>query len=261
MYLLKAEYAQKFADKELALLPASAAMWNLGMIAAEKVLETPGIDTLDLVYCLAGVPSVSSTMSFMRMCCQPQYFLQNNKRVPWPLGGISIAIPGIHEIQIALPWGGGGESVWFEDDDRVISCTTLVTFRNPALMNMVTGRAAEFAAKYADKSREEQEAATNKWALEVAPKGDLPREDFDLHRGWISCHGRGRTTARSVLVPAVATGYVGSASIGFIIIDALLHHRQAAVGLVPAYQVIGLDHMTAELKADGVLGDPVDVIR
>jgi Family of unknown function (DUF5938)/Saccharopine dehydrogenase NADP binding domain len=261
MYMLKAEYADKFADKGLCLLPATAAMWNLGMIAAEEVLQTTGIDTLDIVYCLAGVPSVSSTMSFMRMCCQPQYFLQNKKRVEWQLGGVSISIPGIHETQIALPWGGGGESVWFEDDDRVISCSTLVTFRNPELMKMVTARAQEFAASYRDRPREEQEAATNKWAMEVAPKGDLPREDFDLHRGWISCHGRGRTSARSVLLPAVATGYVGTATIGYVVVDTLLSHQEKATGFVPAYRVAGLDRLMAELKADGVVGEPQDVIR
>lgn len=261
MYLLKANYSQKFADKGLCLLPASAAMWNLGMLAAEKVLETPGIDTLDIAYTLAGVPSVSSTLSFMRMCCQPQYFLQDKKRVAWPLGGVSIAVPGVHEIQIALPWSGGGESVWFEDHDRVRSCSTLVTFRNNALMSLVVSRSKEFAENYVNKSHEEQEAITNKWAMEIAPQGELQRENFHLHRAWITCHGRGETTARSVGLPGVAVGYVGTSTMGAFIIDTLLRKQQKVVGFAPAIHVVGRNHMLSELKDHGVLGDPVDIVR
>jgi hypothetical protein len=261
MYLLKAEYAQKFADKGLCLLPASAAMWNLGMIAAELVLETPGIDTLDIAYTLAGVPSVSSTLSFMRMGCQPQYFLHDQQRMAWPIEGISIAVPGVHEIQTALPWGGGGESVWFEGHERVRSCSTLVTFRNNALMNLVVSRAKEFAANYKDKSREEQEAVTNRWAMEIAPQGEPPRENFNLHRAWITCQGRGQTSARSIGLPGVAVGYVGTGTMGAFIIDTLLRGQQRVVGMAPAIHVVGVRHMLAELKAHGVLGDPVDLIR
>lgn len=261
MYLLKAEYGQKFADKNLCLLPASAAMWNLGMLVAEKVLETPGINSIDLAYTLAGVPSVSSTLSFMRMCCQPQYFLQDKKRVAWPLGGVSIAVPGVHEIQIALPWSGGGESVWYEDHDRVRSCSTLVTFRNNALMNLIVSRAQEFASNYSNKSAEEQEAVTNKWAMEIAPQGEPARENFNLHRAWITCNGRGATTARSIGLPGVAAGYVGTATMGAHIIDTLLRKQQMVVGFGPAIHVVGRDHMLAELKAHGVMGDMVDIIR
>lgn len=261
MYLLKAEYSQKFADKGLCLLPASAAMWNLGMIASELVLETPGIDSLDIAYTLAGVPSVSSTLSFMRMCCQPQYFLKDKKRVAWPVEGIHIAVPGVHETQIALPWSGGGESVWFEDHDRVRSCTTLVTFRNNALMNLIVSRAKEFSANYNDKPHAEQEAVTNKWAMEIAPQGEPARENFHLHRAWITCHGRGDIVARSIALPGTAAGYVGTSVMGAFVIDTLLRGQHKAVGMAPAVHVVGIRHMLAELKAHGVLGDPVDIIR
>jgi len=261
MYLLKADYGQRFADKGLALLPASAAMWNMGMLAAELVLKAPGVDALDITYTLSGVPSVSSTLSFMRMCCQPQYFLQANKRVAWPLGGVRIATPGVHEVLTALPWSGGGEAVWFEDDARVHSCTTLVTFRNNALMDLVVRRATEFQAHYQHKSVAEQEAVTNQWAMEIAPQGEPAREDFDLHRALISCHGRGATDLRSIVLPGVALGYVGTGTMGAFVIDTLLRGQQRKVGMVPAVHVVGVGAMLAELQAHGVLGQPRDVIR
>ena len=260
LYLLKAEYGEKFAAKGLALLPAAAAMWNLGLMTAEMVLETPGIDTLDICYTLAGVPSVSSTLSFMRMCCQPQYFLQDKQRVEWPIEGINITVPGVHQMLVALPWSGGGEAVWYEDDVRVRSCSTLVTFRSKPLMDMIVTRMHEFKANYADKPSAEQEAATNKWAMEIAPQGEPPREDFNLHRAWITCHGRGRTAVRSVGLPGVAAGYVGSGTIGAYVIDQLLRGQQKKVGFAPAAHAVGVRHLLAELMEHGVFGSPVDLI-
>ncbi|WP_369855871.1 trans-acting enoyl reductase family protein [Candidatus Thalassolituus haligoni] len=261
MFLLKAEYSQRFADKGLALLPATSAMWNLGLMVAEKVLETDGIDSLDITYTLSGVPSVSSTLSFMRMCCQPQYRLQNNQREAWPIEGVNMVVPGIHEVLMALPWSGGGESVWLEDDKRVINCSTLVTFRNQALMNLVISRMKEFTSDYQHRSAQEQEEATNRWAMEIAPQGEPPREDFDIHRGLITCHGRGRTTMRSVSLPGVAFGYVGTASMGAQVIDTLLRGQQRAVGMVPAAYVVGVRELHAELVSQKVAGDMVDIIR
>jgi hypothetical protein len=261
MYLLKAEYSKKFSDKGLALLPASAAMWNLGMLASELVLKTPGIDSLDISYTLSGVPSVSSTLSFMRMCCQPQYSMQDKKRVPWPVAGINMVVPGIHEVLTGLPWSGGGESVWFEDDERVRNCSTLVTFRSQALMDLVISRMKEFAANYKDKTAEEQETVTNKWAMEIAPKGEPPREDLNVHRAWISCHGRGRLAARSISLPGVAVGYVGTSTMSAFTIDTLLRGQHNVVGFAPAVHVVGVERMLAELIEQGVLGNPVDVLR
>lgn len=261
MYLLKAKYAQKFAANGLCLLPASAALWNLGMIAAELVLETPGIDSLDIAYTLAGVPSASSMLSYMQVCCKPQYFLRGRQRETWPLEGISIAVPGAHEIQIALPWGGGGEPVWYEGHEHVQNCTTVVTFRNNALINQIISRSKDFAFNYAQKPRDEQEAVLNRWVTEMAASKKPQREDLDLHRAWISCHGRGQTIARSIGLPGTAVGYLGTATIGAFVIDTLLRGEQKADGFTSAVHIVGLRSMLVELNAHGILGDPVDIIH
>ena len=261
LYLLKSKYGKAFADKGLALLPATSAMWNFGLIVAETVLEDTGIDSLDITYTVAGVPSVSSTLSFMRMCCQPQYRLENNARVAWPVEGVSMTIPGIHEVLLGLPWSGGGESVWFEDDSRVNNCSTLVTFRNKPFMEMVISRMKEFAADYTDKSPSEQEEATNGWAMEIAPQGELPREDLDVHRGLISCHGRGRTSMKSIAMPGTAFGYVGTGSTGAFVIDTLLRGQHRGVGFIPAAHAVGVRELHAELMHQGVVGKMVEVIR
>src|SRR5882757_4548670 len=248
------KYGPQFANRNLTLSPACASMWNSGLLVAEAVLEKEGVDSLDILYTLHGVPSVSSTLSFMRMCCQPQLYLSNKKLVPWPAAtAIQVSVPGLHQVLTALPWSGGGESLFFESDPRVRNCSTLVAFRNQALMALLIPKMSEFQHNYAHLGREEQEKATNAWAMEIAPQGVMAREDYTQHRVLFTCHGRGTLVARSVAIWGV-TGYVMTGTIGAVTIDALLLDSGRAVGFEPATRVVDPKRLHGELVADGVFG-------
>jgi len=251
---LRQTYAPAFETRGLVLSPACASMWTSGLLAAEATLEKDGIDSVDILYTLHGVPSAASTLSFMRMCCQPQYRLVDNRLEAWPpASALPVSVPGHHQVLTALPWSGGGESLFYETDPRVINCSTLVTFRNQALMDLLVPKMQEFRDKYADLPAAEQEKVTNAWALEIAPQGDMPREDYLQHRVLFTCHGRGTLVARSVGIWGV-TGYVMTGVIGATTIDTLLLGRHKAVGFKPAVQVVGVKRMHAELVTEGVLG-------
>ena len=257
---IRQTYGKAFADKGLVLAPATSSMWVSGLLAAETVLERPGIDSVDILYTLAGVPSAASTLSFMRMCCQPQLRLVQNKLEPWPAAAhFPVSVPGLHQVLTALPWSGGGESLFYENDDRVINCSTLVAFLNQGLMGMLVPKMEEFAKEYAHLSVAEQEAATNAWAMQIAPEGDMPREDFLQHRVLFTCHGRGTLVARSTATWGV-TGYVMTGTIGAVTIDTLVQGREKAVGFQPATNVVGVERMRGELKSEGVLGQTTVLI-
>jgi len=258
---LREHYGAAFAAKGLVLSPATSAMWVAGLFAAETVLEKQGIDSVDILYTIAGVPSAASTLSFMRMCCQPQYRLVDNALEAWPrAASFQVAVPGMHRIMTALPWSGGGESLFFEHDPRVINASTMVTFMNQSLMALLVPKMQEFADRYADAPAEEQERVTNAWALEIAPQGDMPREDFEKHRVIYSCHGRGTLVARSTVTWAV-TGYVFTGTAGAATIDRLLLNRQTVAGFQPATAVVGIPRMRAELMEAGVLGQTTAIIE
>ncbi|MCJ2178079.1 saccharopine dehydrogenase family protein [Novosphingobium album (ex Hu et al. 2023)] len=258
--LIREKYGKAFADKGLALSPAVSSMWISGLLAAESVLEKPGIDSVDILYTLHGVPSAASTLSFMRMCCQPQYRLVNNKLEAWPAAThFQVAVPGHHRILTALPWSGGGESLYYERDERVINCSTMVTFQNQALMEMLVPKMQEFAEKYAGLGEEAQEAATNEWANQIAPQGDQPREDYSQHRVLFTCHGRGTLVARSTATWGV-TGYVMTGLMGATVIDCLIKDRQRAVGFVSPLEVTGVKPMRAALEDGGVYGQMSELI-
>ena len=87
------------------------------------VLETEGVDSLDIVYQIDhGLPSEASTKSFLRMVCNDtsQYYLELNELKPGPTTrSTRSAVPHRNGIMRALPWGGANEPIWFMDDPRV----------------------------------------------------------------------------------------------------------------------------------------------
>ncbi len=201
MALLESEFGQRFADRELALVPANSYMWAEGNLAAEVALETPGIDTLDIVYLADSQVSVASTLSFMRMCTKPQYFLHNRALVAWPQAtAYQVQLPGDHQPLLALPWSGGGEPLWYAGDSRVRNVKVLVSFRNQDAFKGVFGLLQKFEAEAAHLSAEEQESWTNQIGSSISPPAEPPREDPDVNRCILSCHGRGNTNSVSVVL-------------------------------------------------------------
>ena len=253
MALLKAEFGPKFAARGLALVPANSYMWAEGNLAAELALETPGIDTLDMVYLADSQVSVASTLSFMRMCTRPQYYLQNNALVAWPQAtAYSVNVPGDHLPLLALPWGGGGEPIWYADDPRVRNCKVLVSFRNQEAFKAVFGLLQKFEAEAKHLSSAEQEAWTNEVGGLISPPQEPPREDPDVNRCVLSCHGRGNTRSVSVIVrgnsPYAQTGAICAEAAR----RALLGQLKAS-GFASPTAVVGARNLLGSLADEGYL--------
>jgi Family of unknown function (DUF5938)/Saccharopine dehydrogenase NADP binding domain len=224
MFYARKQYGPEFAKRKLLLIPANSCMWTAGQLVAELCLETGEIDSLDILYVPKGQPTVASTLSFIRMCCQPQYYLEDNRLIAWPAAtAYTVAAPGMHATVSALPWSGGGETVWYEDDRRVRNCRTLVSFTNQAAMAHVLNLMREFDAKYKHASREEQERATNTWGNAIM-QGEPPREDLDCSPLIISCYGRGRTKSVHAILWA-SGGYTQTAALAAFGVERVLQGK------------------------------------
>lgn len=252
MFLLKRQYGERFAARGLVLCPANSYMWTEGLLAAEIALETPGIDSLDLVYLADSGVSVASTKSFLRMCTKPQYYLQNGALAQWEYAQAhQVTIPGEHELFNALPWSGGGEPVWYEGDSRVRNCRTLVSFRNQGTFNAVLGLLQKFEAECRHLALEEQERITNQWGgdLTTAEPG---REDPQVNRCVLSCHARGRTQSVSVILrgnsPYIQTGVLGAEAARRI-----LRGQFGATGFASPARVFGARSLLSALAEEGYL--------
>ena len=186
------KYDQAYKDKNLLLSPANSYMWCAGALAAEVVLETEGVDSLDISYQINNaLPSQASTKSFLRMVNNPQYKLEMNEMVEWQGDRhFTIAVPHLTQPALALPWSGGVEPVWYQHDPRVLNCQVLTAFGDEIIENVVA-LIHRFNEESVGMSQEEKEDLTNKYGDEMTPE-EPPKDSRDLHRTVITCIGQGR---------------------------------------------------------------------
>jgi len=131
------EYGERMAAKGLLRAPGIAQMYTTSEIAAQLCLERPGVDTLDILVFWKGTPTVASTRTILvNACLSKAYYLEQNQYAEWPAdaGLYDVAIPGQHEIGLALPWGGMSHPVWFKHDPRVANVKALGGVFNRPLM-------------------------------------------------------------------------------------------------------------------------------
>src|SRR6266853_1745476 len=124
--LAQERWGTKFAAKGLLLAPNIAQMYTTGEIAANICLETPGLDTLDILVLWKGFPTYASTQTIFTILKANWYYLVQNKFVEWDVtANFEVNVPGQHEGAIAVPWGGTAHPVWFKNDPRVSNCRVL----------------------------------------------------------------------------------------------------------------------------------------
>lgn len=242
MALCRDRYGAQFQAKGLLLAPASSYMWAAGNIAAEIALETPGVDTLDILYLADSSTSVASTKSFLRMCTKPQHYLEHNELVMWPYAtAYDVRSPDQHRTFKALPWGGGGEPLWYRDDPRVTNCATLVGFKNQIMFGAVLQVLQQFEEKYRHLDAAEQERTTNELGGQIT-EVEPDREDPDRNRSVISCIGRGNIAGVTVVMrgnsPYLQTGELAAEACRRILAGKLL-----ATGFQSPAKAIGARHI------------------
>lgn len=245
------KYGQAFAEKNLVLAPSTSWMWNAGLMAAEVALETPGIDSLDILYAPNGNPSPASTKSFLRMCCQPQMKLENNELVAWPEAqAYETSVPGFHQHLLALPWSGGVEPVWYKSDKRVRNCSVLTAFTNRPMMEMIVDRLKSFSELAPSLSEQEQEDLTNAWGEEIC-NTEPPREVETINRVVISCWARGSTVAKQVVFFNTC-GYLQTGVMAAEFAERLLRNQNKTVGFTSATHCIGHRELIAACAEEGM---------
>lgn len=211
---IQKKYGQAFADKGLLLSPANSYMWAAGAMAAEVVLETEGVDSLDIVYQINhALPSEASTKSFLRMQgnTDSQYYLELGKFETWTHDkAYTVTLPHLSQPLLALSWGGACEPIWFETDPRVLNCKVLTAFGDD-IVNAVVDVIKQYTEQSQGMSQEEKEALTNQFGAEMTTE-EPPKDDRDIHRTVIVCRGQGRqvttTFELSLCAPYTFTGEI-----------------------------------------------------
>ncbi len=248
--LLQAEFGRAFAERDRLLCPACAWMWTGGQLAAELCLETPGIDSLELLYAPAGGATIASTLSFLRMVTKEQLFLANRKLEPWPAAAsLQVVSPHTHEVLTGLPWGGGCEPVWYANDPRVRNCRVMVAFRSNPGVNWVVQRMQAYLEEARRKSPAELEALTNEWAMSIA--ATPPWEEVEINRCTVSCKARGTLVGRDLTIHATSP-YLQTSVLQAQAARSLLAGEHRAAGFASPAQAFGARTLIDALVAEGL---------
>ena len=249
MLMLRDKYGAAFAAQDLLLSPASSYMWQAGVLAAEIALETPGIDTLDILYFGTSDTSEASTMSFLRMCTNPQYFLENNELVQWPYGvSYPVRVADHNRIFAALPWSGGGEPIWYQHDARVSNCQVLTAFGSP-LFPAVIKLLEDFERDHRGKSPEEREEITNAIGNQLVSV-EPGREKPAVNRTVTTVVARGDTGGVEVMIMGNC-GYRQTALIAAESVRRLLNGQLLKTGFQAASHAFGARNLINALAERG----------
>jgi NAD(P)-dependent dehydrogenase (short-subunit alcohol dehydrogenase family) len=251
-----------FAAAGLLLSPGVAQMYTTGEIAAQLCLEKPGLDTLDIAVFWGGSPTVASTLTILvNAALAGAFYLEQNQYLPWDpaAGHYQLALPGQHELALALPWGGTSHPVWFRKDPRVATVKALGGVFNKALMlgvPQIVGAALE-ATK--DMDPDERYAALTATAAQVMSETP-PRENPRLNRSLDSVHASG-PLGRAHCVIHGNQNYKQTGLLQAYAAYSLVQQAPLRTGFASGCQAFGHRELLGVLRSFGLVSEPVLTIE
>jgi len=251
------KYGADFAAAGLLLSPGIAQMYTTGEIAAELCLEKPGLDTLDIAVFWGGSPTIASTRTILvNAALSGAFYLEQNSYVPWdPEAGLyQLAIPGQHELALALPWGGTSHPVWYRRDPRVANVKVLGGVFNKALMQGVPQIVAAAVEATKDMAPDERYAALDATAAQVMNQMP-PRENPRLNKSLDSVHASG-PLGRAHCVIHGNSNYKQTGLLQAFAAYSLLQQPPRRTGFASGCQAFGHRELLGVLRSFGLVMEP-----
>jgi short subunit dehydrogenase-like uncharacterized protein len=256
------KYGTDFAAAGLLLAPGTAQMYTTGEIAAELCLEKPGLDTLDIAVFWGGSPTIASTLTILvNAALSGAYYLEQNRYVAWdPEAGLQqVALPGQHELALALPWGGTSHPVWYRKDPRVANVKVLGGVFNKPLMMGVPQIVAAAVEATKDLPADEQYAALTATAAQVMSEMP-PRENPRLNKSLDSVYASG-PLGRAHCVIHGNSNYKQTGLLQAYAAYSLLQQSPRRTGFASACQAFGHRELLGVLSSFGLVREPVVTVE
>ena len=252
--LFKEQYGDAFDERNLVLAPSVAYMFSIMEIAAHKVLESDGIDSLSGVCAPTLVPTVGSFQTIFAMFqnAKDSFYLQDNQRALWPAAtGYEVAIPGRPETFLGHPWGGGTLPFYFEDDPRVRNVRQLTATADRSLTEGVLAMQKMYEEEIRDLPQDQQEKRLAEFG--TSQQATMPpRENRLVHRCVDSVHGTGLFDEVTCTI-RTSCGYLTTGAIQAVVAHFLLNGGQRASGFTSACGAIGHRELYSQLKLLGLV--------
>ena len=243
-------WGPKFDEAGLACVPSQSYMYATSEIAAQYALETPGVDTLDILVLFKGIPTYASTQSFYSVLQHPAYYLEQGEYVSWTPGTkFEVPIPSETMTALALPWGGMSHPVWFKTDPRVSTVRAIGGNHSRELMQFVVDATLDFEENIRPLPEDEQK----KILLEKAENqqgGMPPRENRRIHRTIDIVRGRG-SLARSDVTIHGTCAYLQTGLLQAAGAFHLLNSARPLTGFASPCQAFGHHYLFGALQEYG----------
>ncbi len=251
-------YGAKMAEQGLLLSPGVAQMYTTGEIAANLCLETPGLDTLDILVLWKGYPTVASTQTILvNAAMSKAYHLVQGQYVEWPAdaGLYDVMVPGQHEVGLALPWGGTSHPVWFKRDPRVANVKALGGVFDRALMQGVPLIVQAVLEQVKDLPDDEKLRVLHEQAAAVRDEMP-PRENQRINTSLDSVHASG-PAGRAHCVIHGTCNYKQTALMQAYAAFSLLLQSPRRAGFASACQAFGHRELLGVLRSFGLVQQPI----
>jgi short subunit dehydrogenase-like uncharacterized protein len=255
-------YGARMADQGLLLAPGVAQMYTTGEIAASLCLETPGLDTLDILVFWKGFPTIASTRTILvNAALSRAYYLEQNQYAEWPAdaGLYDVTVPGQHETGLALPWGGTSHPVWFRRDPRVANVKVLGGVFNRPLMQGVPQIVSAALTQIAGLSDEDKYRVLSEQAAAVMNQMP-PRETTRVNTSLDSVHASG-PMARAHCVIHGNCNYKQTGVLQAYAAYSLLQQPPRRAGFASACQAFGHRELLGVLRSFGLVMEPVLTVQ
>lgn len=245
------QYGAAFAEAGLLLSPGIAQMYTTGEIAANIALETPGLDTLDILVLWKGFPTTASTQTIFTTLASKHYYLEDKAYQQWaPDASFDVDVPGMHTPAKALAWGGTAHPVWFKRDPRVANVKALGGVANQAIMAGVVQMCEAIAAMPEDEQGPALEAQA------AASGGGMPPREYQRQNWSIdSVHASGPLGSVHVVLRG-SCNYKQTGLLQAYAAYHLVHGASRRVGFASGCQAFGHRELLGVLQMYGLSGQP-----
>jgi short subunit dehydrogenase-like uncharacterized protein len=256
MMAARDRWSAGFAARGLLLAPGIAQMYTTGEIAANICLESPGLDTLDILVLWKGFPTYASTQTIFSILTADFFHLQQKEYVKWPaMGSYEVVVPGQHETAMALPWGGTAHPVWFRNDPRVANVKVLGGVFDRTVMQGVVQITQMVEEKIKTLPAAEQQKALSDVAASMQA-GMPPRENPRVNTSIDSVHASGPLGRAHCVIH----GNCNYKQTGLLQAYAAYHLVQAPplrTGFASGCQALGYRELLGALQSFGLVSAPV----
>jgi short subunit dehydrogenase-like uncharacterized protein len=244
-------WGEKFLRQGLLAAPATAYMSATSDIAAHLCLETRGIDTLEILSMFKGIPTFGSTQTIFAVIQTEAFYLEQNQYKAWPRAiAHEAVIPSSIETQLALPWGGFPNPVWFKDHPQVANVRTIGGILDRHLMQNVVATEKYYELHIHPLPKEDRERRLAEMASSV--QGTTPpRENTREQRTIDVVVGRG-TTAFAKCVIFGTCAYRQTGLLQAFAAHHLVHAAPREAGFASPAAAFGHRELLGALESHGL---------